>query len=342
MEGKKLGRQTVRLARPSAIAGAGCAAGRKEGEGPLGSCFDWVARDDRLSEPTWEKAETAFQVRALRRALDRAAVRKEELDFLLAGDLLNQCVASSFAVRNRGIPYLGLYGACSTMAEGLSLAAMLLDGGFGDCAAAVTSSHFCAAERQYRTPLEYGSQRPPTAQWTATGAGAVILTRTGRGPRVTHVTLGTVVDKGVADPNNMGAAMAPAAYAALRAHFDDTGRGPEDYDAIVTGDLGRVGKEILLDLFRRDGADLAPVYEDCGVMLFDGKAQDVHAGGSGCGCSALVLTGVLLPRLREGSLRRLLFCGTGAFHSPLTSMQGETIPGICHAAAIEAEEGGRP
>ena len=340
MQTKRIGRQTVCLSSPPSVTGFGSAAGRKEGLGPLGGCFDFIAEDDTLGEATWERAEIALQKKALSLALAQGRIRTEVLDYLLAGDLLNQCIASSFTAREAGIPFFGLYGACSTMAEGLSLAGMLLDGGFCRAAAALTSSHFCSAERQYRTPLEYGGQKPPTAQWTATGAGAVILTARGPGPWLTHVTTGTVIDKGIHDASNMGAAMAPAAYATMKAHFSDTGRNPSYYDCIVTGDLGQLGKSIVLDLFRQDGVDLSSNYQDCGVLLYDPERQDVHAGGSGCGCSALVLTGYLLPKLREKSMRNLLFCGTGSLHSPLSAMQGESIPGICHAVAFSTEKGG--
>ena len=258
----------------------------------------------------------------------------EQLDYVFAGDLLNQCIATSYSLRAQQVPFFGLYGACSTMAESLSLGAMLLDGGFGSHIAAMTSSHFCSAERQYRNPLEYGGQKPPTAQWTTTGSGAVVLSKQGKGPYVTHVTTGKVMDKGITDANNMGAAMAPAAYDTLRAHFQDTGRSPDFYDLIVTGDLGSLGKEIVLDFFQRDGVDLSKNYDDCGVLLFDAQKQDVHAGGSGCGCSAVVLTGYLLRQMALGKLNNLLFCGTGALHSPTSTMQGESIPGICHAVAI--------
>jgi len=339
MRRKKLGRQSFVTANPPVLTGWGTAAGRKEGQGPLSAAFDFTAGDDSLGKKTWEQAETAFQEKALSFALERAGVKPEHLDFLLAGDLLNQCIASAFHARSVGVPFLGLYGACSTMAEGLALGALLLDGGFGTRAAAMTSSHFCSAERQYRNPLEYGGQKPPTAQWTATGSGAVILEATGQGPRITHVTLGHVTDKGITDANNMGAAMAPAAYETLRAHFEDTGRSPTDYDCIVTGDLGSLGREIVADFFRRDGVELGAVYQDCGALLFDAKAQDVHAGGSGCGCSALVLAGYLLKEMAAGKLDRLLFCGTGALHSPTSAMQGESVPGICHAVAIEYGEG---
>ncbi len=338
MERKKLGRQTYALAHPPVLNGWGTAAGRKEGQGPLSAAFDFIAGNDSLGKKTWEQAETAFQEKALAFALDRAGLTADRLDLLLAGDLLNQCIASAYHARAAGVPFLGLYGACSTMAESLALGALLLDGGFGERAAAMTSSHFCSAERQYRNPLEYGGQKPPTAQWTATGSGAVILETEGKGPKVTHVTLGRVVDKGIADPNNMGAAMAPAAFDTLRAHFADTGRGPADYDRIVTGDLGSLGREIVADFFRRDGAELGEVYQDCGVLLFDAGTQDVHAGGSGCGGSALVLAGPRLKEMAAGKLDRLLFCGTGALHSPTSALQGESVPGICHAVAIEYKE----
>ena len=338
LDTQKLGKQTFRLTRSPSLIGWGSAAGRKEAAGPLGACFDFTTENDALGKKTWEQAETAFQEKALAFALERAGVKAGRLDVVLAGDLLNQCIASAYHVRSLDVPFLGLYGACSTMAEGLALAAMLLDGGFGRYAAALTSSHYCSAERQYRTPLEYGGQKPPTAQWTATGSGAVILAAEGHGPRVTHVTLGKVTDKGITDVGNMGAAMAPAAYDTLRAHFSDTGRGPEDYDRIVTGDLGALGREIVTDFFRQDGMDLSSVYADCGVLLFDPASQDVHAGGSGSGCSALVLTGCLLREMEAGRLDRLLFCGTGALHSPTSAMQGESNPGVCHAVAVEYQE----
>ena len=257
------------------------------------------------------------------------------MDLLLAGDLLNQCIGSGYAARAAAVPFFGLYGACSTMGESLALATLLLSGGYGKYAAAVTSSHFCSAERQYRTPLEYGSQRTPTAQWTATAAGAVIVTNEIRpGPRVARVTVGKVVDKGIKDANNMGAAMAPAAYSTLKAHFEDTALSPDYYDLIVTGDLGSLGHEIVCDFFARDGVELAN-YNDCGLLLFDREQQDVHAGASGCGCSASVLCGYLLPGLLAGRWKRILFCPTGALHSPTATMQGESIPGVCHAIALE-------
>ena len=333
MTAKRKGRQTVALAAPPSIAGYASVVGKKEGDGPLAGSFDHIEQDDTFGEKSWEKAESAMQKLALAAALDKAGQSARNMDFIFAGDLLNQCIGTGFAVRGQDIPFYGLYGACSTMAESLSLAALMLDGGFGEWAAAMTSSHFCSAERQYRTPLEYGSQRTPTAQWTVTGSGCVILAREGPGPYITHVTTGKIVDKGIKDANNMGAAMAPAAYDTIRAHLRDTGRKPSCYDLIVTGDLGRLGKEIVLDLFHRDGMDLTNL-DDCGTMIYDLDGQDVHCGGSGCGCSASVLTGYLLKGMEAGRWKNLLFCGTGALLSPVSTQQGESIPSICHAVAI--------
>ena len=335
MTTKKLGRQTVALANPPTLAGHANVVGKKEGEGPLASSFDLIGSDDTFGEATWEKSESAMQKQALALALDKAGQAASAMDWLFAGDLLNQCIGSSFAARQASVPYLGLYGACSTMGESLALAALLLAGGYGRYAAAVTSSHFCSAERQYRTPLEYGGQRAPTAQWTATAAGALVLAAEGKtGPAVTCVTIGKVVDKGIKDANNMGAAMAPSAYDTLKAHFEDTGRGPDYYDLIVTGDLGKLGWEIVMEFFSQDGTPLSN-YSDCGLLLFDLKEQDVHSGGSGCGCSAAVLCAHLIPGLLAGRWKRVLFCPTGALLSPTSTQQGESIPGVCHAVALE-------
>lgn len=333
MATKKLGSQTVALANPPSFAGHANVVGKKEGEGPLANSFDYIAEDVTFGEATWEKSENAMQKQSLSLALNKAGQSVTNLDWLFAGDLLNQCIGSSYAAREQNIPFFGLYGACSTMGEGLALASMLLDGGFGEWAGVVVSSHFCSAERQYRTPLEYGGQRTPTAQWTVTGSGAAILAREGSGPYITHVTPGKIVDKGIKDANNMGAAMAPAAYDTISTHLKDTGRSPSFYDLIVTGDLGRLGSELLVELLHNDGIELSN-HTDCGTLIFDLEAQDVHCGGSGCGCSASVLTGYLLNGMREGKWKNILFCPTGALHSPTSSFQGESIPGICHAIAI--------
>lgn len=333
MATKKQGNQTVALTNPPAILGYANAVGKKEGEGPLAATFDFIAQDDRFEQDSWEKAESMMQKKALSLALDKAKKQICELDWLFAGDLLNQCIASAYAAREQDIPFFGLYGACSTMGEGLNLAAMSIDGGFASAVGVVASSHFCSAERQYRTPLEYGGQRTPTAQWTATGAGAVILASEGAGPYITHITPGKVIDLGIKDTTNMGAAMAPAACATITAHLKDLNKQPSDYDLIVTGDLGVLGSELLLELMQREGYALSNHF-DCGVQMYDIQRQDVHAGGSGCGCAASVLTGHLLGGMAQGQFKQILFCPTGALHSPVSAFQGESIPAICHAVSI--------
>ena len=275
-----------------------------------------------------------MQSRAVSRALNKGGIKGDDLDYIFAGDLLNQCIGSSFGLREFGIPFWGIYGACSTMGEGLALAAMLIDGGFARHAAAVTSSHFCTAERQYRMPVPYGSQRTPTAQWTATAAGCCILGSQGDGPYVTHAVCGRIVDLGITDPNNMGAAMAPAACDTLSALFRETHTRPSDYDLIVTGDLGQLGHDVVVDLMDRDGFDMTKNYTDCGLMLFDREKQDMHAGGSGAGCSASVLNGYLLRGMQESKWDRIVFAPTGALLSPTSSFQGESIPAICHAVVL--------
>lgn len=316
------------------IAGYASIAGKKEGEGPLRHYFDILMDDAEWGERTWEKTESKMQKSAVAHAVEKAGINLSDINYIFAGDLLNQCIGSSFGLRELEIPFLGVYGACSTMAETLGLAAMTVDGGFADCSAAVTSSHFCTAERQYRTPLEYGGQRTPTAQWTVTGAGALILSKSGGAPYVTHFTAGKIVDLGITDANNMGAAMAPAAADTLLAHFKDTGKRPEDYDLILSGDLGEVGKSILIDMMIDEGYDIAENYNDCGCMIFDGKKQDTHAGGSGCGCGASTLCGYVMNRMKAGELNRVLFMATGALLSPTSTLQGESIPSVAHAVVI--------
>ena len=333
---KRVGKQTLYLPSAPAVLGYAAVAGKKEGEGPLRERFDYIGEDSYFGEKSWEKAESHMLRQCFQLACDKAKLPPSELDYVLAGDLLNQCVSSAFALRDSSIPYLGLYGACSTMAEGLSLAALLVDGNFADQACAVTGSHYCTAERQYRFPLEYGGQRTPSSQWTVTGAGAVILGKHGR-VHITHVTHGKIIDAGIKDPNSMGSAMAPAAFDTIRAHFRDTGRGPEDYDAIFTGDLGALGHDILAALFQADGIELGPRYMDCGVLIYDLVTQDVNAGGSGCGCCASVLGGHILRAMEDGVWRQVLFAATGALMSPTSSQQGESIPGICHALVLERE-----
>jgi stage V sporulation protein AD len=335
---KRIGERTAVFGAPPSVISFACAGGKQEGRGPLGAYFDEVNEDSFFGERTWEKGESAMQKRALQLALLKGARKASQLDYILAGDLLNQCIGSSFSLRNSGIPFLGLYGACSTFGEGLALAAMLIDGGFARCAAALTSSHFCTAERQYRMPVPYGSQRTPTAQWTATAAGCCILGESGPGPYLTAAAVGRIVDKGITDANNMGAAMAPAAYQTLSDFLRDTGTNPGDYDLILTGDLGELGHAIVCDLFRRDGTELGDNYQDCGMLLYDRERQDMHAGGSGCGCSAAVVCGYVLRGMREGRWRRVLLAPTGALLSPTSSFQGESIPGICHAVCFSSEK----
>ncbi len=331
------GRQSIAFDQHPAILASSAIAGKKEQEGPLSPYFDYVSSDTTFKQSSWEKAESKLQAVALDTAMRKAGLHEKDIDVLFAGDLLNQCISSTFAVRDTGIPFLGLYGACSTMAESLTLGGMMVNGTYAKTAAVMSSSHFASAERQYRFPLGYGGQRTPTAQWTVTGAGCMLLGQREQGPFLNAATTGYVVDYGVKDANNMGAAMAPAAYETLRAHFDDLRLTPDDYDLIITGDLGAVGKEILLDLFRRDGVGIGGVYDDCGTMIFDLQKQDVHAGGSGCGCGTVVLCGYIMRQIAKGKLKNVLFCGTGALLSPLSTQQGESIPVICHAVSIGTE-----
>ena len=331
----KRGRQSFVLQKPPAILEWASVAGKKEKEGPLGHAFDVTNTDTLFGQKTWEQAEKQMQQQALRKLAEKAGMLTGEFDLVFSGDLLNQCIGSSFSLRNTGVPHLGLYGACSTMAESLLAASMAVGGGFADKVVAMTSSHFASSERQYRFPLGYGGQRTPTAQWTVTGSGAVLLGPEGKGPKITACTVGTVTDLGVKDANNMGAAMAPAAYATIKAHFTDLNTGPEDFDLIVTGDLGQVGKELLMELARRDGISLGGKLTDCGNLVFDNTKQDVHAGGSGCGCSAITLCAEFLPKLAEGKLKKILFCGTGALLSPTSTQQGLPIPGVCHGVCIQ-------
>jgi len=329
------GRQSFILPNPAVITTWANCAGKKESEGPLAHTFDITCQDTWFGQRTWEQAEKQLQRMTLGKLAEKANMRMNDFGLVFSGDLLNQCIGSSFSLRNTGIPHLGLYGACSTMAESLLLAGMTVSGGFSDKVVAMTSSHFASSERQYRFPLGYGGQRTPTSQWTVTGSGAALVCREGTGPRITACTIGTITALGVKDANNMGAAMAPAAYSTIKAHLSDLGKQPEDYDLIVTGDLGQLGKEMLLELAKQDGLSLGGRLEDCGTLIFDRETQDVHAGGSGCGCSAVTLCGYFLNKLEAGKLKSILFCGTGALLSPTSTQQGMPIPGVCHAVVIE-------
>lgn len=334
MANNKRGRQSFVLEHPPVITTWASVAGKKEVEGPLSHTFDVKCRDTYFGQKTWEQAEKHMQQLAIRKLAEKAGIPQSEFDLVFSGDLLNQCIGSSFSLRNTGIPHLGLYGACSTMAESLLMASMTVGGGFADKVVAMTSSHFASSERQYRFPLGYGGQRTPTSQWTVTGSGAALVCAEGNGPKITACTIGTVTDLGIKDANNMGAAMAPAAYETIKAHFHDLCVDPKDFDLIVTGDLGQIGKEVLMELARQDGISLGGKLADCGTLIFDNTTQDVHAGGSGCGCSAITLCGYLLEQLNSGKLKKILFCGTGALLSPTSTQQGLPIPGVCHAVCI--------
>ncbi len=328
------GKQSFLLSRPPVIQAWASVAGKKESEGPLAHYFDVVQTDSYFGQKTWEQGEKKMQQIALDTLVKKAGITKPEVQLVLSGDLLNQCIGSSFSLRNQNIPHLGLYGACSTMAESILLASMAVGGGFVENAVAMTSSHFASSERQYRFPLGYGGQRTPTSQWTVTGSGALLIKQTGNGPKIEACTIGTVTDLGITDANNMGAAMAPAALATIKAHMQDLDRRPEDFDLIVTGDLGQVGKELLLSLAQHEGLSLGGKLADCGCMIFDQQKQDVHAGGSGCGCSAVTLCSYLLSKIESKKYRRILFCGTGALLSPTSVQQGMPISGVCHAVSI--------
>lgn len=318
--------------------------GTKEGQGPLGDLFDVVGGDDKFGQESWEKAESSLQKEALTLAIGKAKIVPEDVRYLFAGDLLGQSMATYFGLKNFQIPMFGLYGACSTCGESIALAAMNVAAGYADIVAAVTSSHFASAEKQFRFPLEYANQRPLSATWTVTGGAAFILAGTKMGKkrggkvRISGVTTGKVVDFGIKDSMNMGAAMAPAAWDLIFRNFQDFHRSPQDYDLIITGDLGEVGSDILKDLAKEKGFNLNNVHEDCGVKIFDGKKQGTGAGGSGCGCSATTLSAYYLPKLKSGELHRILFVPTGALLSPVSFNEGENVPGIAHGVIFENSE----
>lgn len=335
MQMQRRGKRTLLFPNRPGIIASAAVVGPKEGKGPLGALFDLAVTDPLYGQSSYEQAEHAIFREACLRCCQKAGIKENQVQALLGGDLLNQIMAASLAARELKVPFLGLYGACSTMAESLILGAILTDGGYASPVLCAAGSHFCTAERQYRFPLEYGGQRSMAAQWTVTGAGACLLSHEGPAmARIASATIGSVVDMGVSDASNMGAAMAPAAFDTLLRHFEDAGSSPADYDCIVTGDLGRVGSDILRELMREKGVELPEDrHMDCGLEIFDPK-DDIHAGGSGCGCSASVLSAHLLPRLQRGEWKRILFMATGALLSPTTNQQGETIPGVAHAVEI--------
>ncbi|MHB1125703.1 MAG: stage V sporulation protein AD [Bacillota bacterium] len=333
---KKVGKQTFRPENPPVMISTGAVAGPFEGQGPLKDYYDHIYTDLTAGERSFEGAEKEMLVNACFTCLNKAGRNPQEVDIFLAGDLLNQTITSGFSALELAIPYLGIYGACSSSAEGLAIAAMLVDGGFAELVLAATSSHNAASERQYRYPSEYGVHRKPTAQWTVTGAGAALVAREGDGPRITHVTVGKVVDFGIKDPLNLGAAMAPAAALTLVQHFADTGNGPEYYDLVVSGDLGKFGHQLAVNMaISRGGFDLSKNFKDCGLMIFDTDRQDVHAGASGCGASAIATYGYLYRKMLEGEIRKLLLVATGSLHSPTSFQQGQNVPAVAHAVSIE-------
>ncbi len=331
-------RQTHIFGQPLSVISYAAVGGKMESEGPLGDCFDKINDDPYLSTDTFEKGESKLQKEAMLHMMDKADLSPSDIGAVFGGDLLNQCTGTTYAVRDLRMPFLGIYGACSTMAEGLILASLFVSSGAAERAAAVTSSHFCSAERQYRFPLNYGGQRTPTSQWTATAGGALCVSAKKRPPYVRAFTVGVIEDLGVTDAANMGAAMAPAAWSTVSAFFRETGKMPWDFDMILTGDLAKVGSRLFCELAERDGINVRENHADCGNMLYSFEKQDVHAGGSGCGCCASVLCGHILPKIASGELKNVLFAATGALMSPTVSQQGESIPSISHAVWLSSEE----
>ena len=332
---EKLGKQTIKFNNPPTITNTACIVGPKEGEGPLANFFDKCLEDEFWGEKTWEKAESKIIKETVNSVIAKSNIPSSSIDYCFAGDLLNQCISSSFGLRDLGVPFIGIFGACSTFVEGLILSSVFIDGNAGSNCICAASSHFCSAEKQFRFPLELGNQRPPSSQWTVTGAGSAIVSNSGSGPKITYATIGKIVDMGIKDANSMGAAMAPAALDTLLTHFKDTGRNPSYYDAILTGDLGHIGKEIVIDLAQKQGYNIKSNYNDCGVLIFDKETQDTHSGGSGCACCGTVFSGFLYNQLQTGKIKKLLLIATGALTNATSSQQGESIPGIAHAVSIE-------
>ena len=339
---QKLGRASIRPKQPVYIWDSASVVGTKEGQGPLGLLFDKVGREDLFGCKTWEEAESTLQKEAVGMALDKAGLDPEEISFIFAGDLLGQSMATSFGLSSFQIPLLGVYGACSTCGESLILGSMAIAGGYAERVVCVTSSHFASAEKEFRFPLEYGNQRPLSASWTVTGSGAFVLGdslygKSGKAKAcITGMTVGKIVDYGLKDSMNMGACMAPAAACALEQHFADFAVRPEEYDKIITGDLGKIGQKVLVDLLEQRGYDISGRHMDCGIEIFDGESQDTHAGGSGCGCSAVTLSAYILKQLQEGNWKKVLFMPTGALLSKTSFNEGMSVPGIAHGVVVES------
>ena len=331
---QKLGKQTIKFDNPPTILDCASIVGPKEAQGPLAEYFDQTLEDEFWGEKTWEKAESKIIKETVNTVISKSGVPSDQIDLMIAGDLLNQCISSSFGLREANIPFLGVFGACSTFVESMCIGSICVES-FAKNVLCATSSHFCSAEKQFRFPLELGNQRTPTAQWTVTGSGAAIITQSGMGPYITHITPGKIIDMGIKDANNMGAAMAPAALDTLITHFQDTGRKPSYYDLIITGDLGYIGKDILTDLAKTKGYNIKSNYNDCGVLIFNKDEQDTHSGGSGCACIATTFSGFLFKQLKDRKINKILLIATGALMNATSSQQGESIPGIAHAIAIE-------
>lgn len=331
----QIGKQSLRFAEAPFIISSANIVGTKEGDGPLGTYFDVVGGDDKFGQNTWEEAESTLQKEAFTMTIGKAGMKAEEIRYLFSGDLLGQTIATSFGLLDFKIPLFGLYGACSTCGEALSLGAMCVAAGYADYVVSMTSSHFASAEKQFRFPLEYANQRPLSATWTVTGSAAFLIGKKKSSVRIAGITTGRIEDYGIKDSMNMGAAMAPAACSVIKQNFEDFQRDASDYDLIITGDLGTVGQEILINLLKKDGYDIAGVHKDCGIEIYDGKRQGTGAGGSGCGCSAVTLSAYFLKQLEEGTLKRVLFVPTGALLSTVSFNEGMNVPGIAHAVILE-------
>lgn len=331
---KKIGKHTFILNSRPQISATASIVGKKEGEGPLKNEFDMILDDDKWDETSWEKTESKLQREVARLVLEKRKIKEADVDCIFAGDLLNQCVGANYGLENMRTSFFGLYGACSTFCEAMILASMTVDAEFADRCLCITSSHFCSSEKQFRNPLDYGGQRSPTAQWTVTGTGAALIEH-GEGVRINSVTPGRILDMGISDASNMGAAMAPAAYDTLERLFEDTNTTPDDYDLILSGDLGTVGSDILCDIADSKGYNLKSKHTDCGKLIFSPEKQDVHSGGSGCGCIASVFSSVIIKKLYAGEIGKMILMGTGALMNTQALYQGASIPAIAHAVVIE-------
>lgn len=337
MNKKRIGKRTIKLNNMPTIIAASSVVGPKEGQGPLKDKFDLILSDDLYGEKTWELAESKMVQTVMKMSVEKANKTLEDVDLLFGGDLINQIFPASFAARELAVPFFGIYGACSNMAESMCLGSMAIDGEYANHVLCGTSSHYCTAERQFRFPLELGNQRPMTAHWTVTGAGSVLLAKDGSGPKIKYIVPGKVIDKGINDSNNMGAAMAPAAIDTIYSYFEDTKDDPNSFDIIATGDLGKLGKEIVIDLLKDMKLDISKVYTDCGLEIFNLEEQDVHCGGSGCGCSATVFCSYIYDKLIKKEFNKIMLVSTGALLSPTSTLQKQTIPSIAHAVVIVNE-----